>query len=148
LQPAALGGLAPIVTVGQVGPERFDELRALCESVARELAREAVIRGDSMLCGEGVILVGLVDTATDRLVGFGRALSDGPLAIAVDLGLEPAYRGSGLGGRLFAELLRQAEAAGAETIELVASAELVRFYASYGFVASGGGSVMVRRAAS
>jgi ribosomal protein S18 acetylase RimI-like enzyme len=98
-----------------------------------------------MLEGSQVV-VGLVYRASDQLVGFARAITDGTfLAIVVDVIVAPSFRGSGLGTRLMDELLARPELADVKSIELVCQPELVAFYRRWGFTDSVGRSLLMRR---
>ena len=95
---------------------------------------------------ESDVVVGLVDQASDQLVGFARAITDRSfLAVVLDVIVEPGYRGTGLGARLMDELLARPELAGVDSIELVCQPELIEFYARWGFSDAVGRSVLMRR---
>jgi predicted GNAT family N-acyltransferase len=100
---------------------------------------------ERMLEGSDVV-AGLVDRASDQLVGFARAITDGTfLALVLDVIVAPAFRGSGLGARLMDELLARPELADVDSIELVCQPELVAFYRRWGFTDSVGRSLLMRR---
>ncbi len=74
--------------------------------------------------------------ADDRLVGFGRILSDGILhALIVDLIVLPQYQGQGIGASLLDKLVAQCQAHGVRDIQLFCAKGKEGFYARYGFVA-------------
>ena len=123
---------------------RRDELVALFQSAWWTAARtpEAVAR---MLRGSDVV-VGLVDEASDRLVGFARVVTDSTfLAVVLDVIVTPDFRGTGLGARLMDELLARPELAEVDSIELVCQPELVDFYRRWGFSDEVGRSLLMRR---
>jgi GNAT superfamily N-acetyltransferase len=92
------------------------------------------------------IVVGLVDRIEDRLVAFGRAITDGAfLAVVLDVIVDPAYRGTGLGARLMDELLAAPGLSDVDSIELVCQPELVAFYRRWGFTDQIGRSRLMRR---
>ncbi len=92
------------------------------------------------------VVVGIVDTASDKLVGFARAITDGTfLAVVLDVIVHPTYRRTGLGARLIEELLTSPELADVDSIELVCQPELVGFYQRWGFTNSVGRSLLMRR---
>jgi predicted GNAT family N-acyltransferase len=98
-----------------------------------------------MLDGSDVV-VGLVDSASDRLVGFARAITDRSfLAVVLDVIVAPDVRGTGLGARLMDELLARPELADVESIEVVCQPELIAFYRRWGFTDSVGRSLLMRR---
>jgi GNAT superfamily N-acetyltransferase len=71
----------------------------------------------------------------DRLVGFGRVLSDGVLhALIVELIVLPAYQGQGIGGRLLQWLVDRCRAHGIRDIQLFCARGKVGFYERFGFV--------------
>jgi ribosomal protein S18 acetylase RimI-like enzyme len=130
--------------IDRLDAARRDELVALFQSLWWTAGRnaEAVER---MLEGSDVV-EGLVDRASDRLVGFARAITDGTfLAVVLDVIVAPSFRGSGLGARLMDELLARPELAGVDSIELVCQPELVAFYRRWGFTDSVGRSLLMRR---
>jgi predicted N-acetyltransferase YhbS len=123
---------------------RRDELVALFQSAwwTAERTPEAVGR---MLDGSDLV-VGLVDKASDRLVGFARVITDKTfLAVVLDVIVAPDLRGSGLGARLMHELLARSELAEVDSIELVCQPELVDFYRRWGFSDEVGRSLLMRR---
>jgi ribosomal protein S18 acetylase RimI-like enzyme len=133
-----------ITVIHHVDSARRDELVALFQSAWWTAARtpEAIER---MLLGSDVV-VGLVDEASDQLVGFARVITDRVfLAVVLDVIVAPAFRGSGLGARLIDELLARPELADVDSIELVCQPELVAFYRRWGFTDSVGRSLLMRR---
>jgi ribosomal protein S18 acetylase RimI-like enzyme len=130
--------------IDRLDSARRDELVALFQSAwwTAERTVEAIER---MLEGSDVV-AGLVDRASDQLVGFARAITDGTfLAVVLDVIVAPALRGSGLGARLMDELLARPELADVDSIELVCQPELVAFYRRWGFTDSVGRSLLMRR---
>ncbi len=92
------------------------------------------------------VVVGLVESKSDRLVGFARCLTDGVyLALVLDVIVAPAWRGRGLGQRLLDELLAAPELERVESVELVCQPELVPFYRRWGFTEKVGRSPLMRR---
>jgi GNAT superfamily N-acetyltransferase len=121
-----------------------DELVALFQNAWWTAARtpESVER---MLQGSDVV-VGLLDRASDHLVGFARAITDRTfLAVVLDVIVAPAFRGTGLGARLMDELLGRPELVDVDSIELVCQPELTAFYRRWGFTDSVGHSLLMRR---
>ncbi|MFH1141387.1 MAG: GNAT family N-acetyltransferase [Chloroflexota bacterium] len=71
-----------------------------------------------------------------RLVGFGRAISDGVLhALIVDLIVAPEYQGMGIGGHILRELVRKCRSKGIRDIQLFCARGKVGFYEKQGFTA-------------
>jgi hypothetical protein len=104
--------------VHAIDQARRAEVLALFQSAWWTAARssEGV---DRMIEGSDVV-VGLVDSTSDRLVGFARAITDGVfLAVVLDVIVAPEVRGVGHGARLMDELLARPELAGVDSIELV-----------------------------
>jgi len=100
---------------------------------------------ERMLDGSDVV-VGLVDSASDRLVGFARAITDRTfLAVVLDVIVAPDARGTGLGAKLMDELLARPELTDVDSIELVCQPELIAFYRRWGFTDSVGLSLLMRR---
>jgi len=136
--------LGPIEVVDRLDGRRREELLFLFQNAWWTAARtpEAIKR---MLDGSDVV-VGLVVTTSDRLVGFARAITDRVLlAVLLDVIVEPTLRGVGLGTRLMDELLGRAELADVDSIELVCQPELIDFYRRWGFTDSVGRSLLMRR---
>ena len=133
-----------IAVIDHVDGARREELVALFQSAWWTAARtpDAI---EHMLQGSNVV-IGLVDTASDRLVGFARAITDRVfLAVVLDVIVAPAFRGTGLGARLMDELLARPELADVDSIELVCQPELIAFYRRWGFTESVGRSLLMRR---
>jgi GNAT superfamily N-acetyltransferase len=71
----------------------------------------------------------------DRLVGFGRVLSDGVLhALIVEMIVEPAYQGRGIGRHVLEQLLDRCRAHGIRDIQLFCARGKAGFYERFGFV--------------
>src|SRR5438477_207024 len=131
----------------ELDTRRLTQLVALFQSTwwTKSRGPRAVER---MLVGSDLV-IGLVDSASDRLVGFARAITDHVfLAVLLDVVVDPDYRGTGLGAQLMDELLTSPELADIESIELVCQPELVDFYRRRGFTDSVGTSLLMRRTAN
>jgi ribosomal protein S18 acetylase RimI-like enzyme len=136
-----------ITVIDRLDGARRDELVSLFQSAwwTAERTPEAVER---MLQSSDVI-VGLVEGASDRLVGFARAITDRVfLAVVLDVIVAPAFRGAGLGARLMDELLARPELADVDSVELVCQPELIAFYRRWGFTDSVGSSLLMRRSSN
>ena len=71
----------------------------------------------------------------DRLIGFGRVISDGLLhAFIVDLIVLPEYQGQGIGGHILSQLTRRCKASGIPDIQLFCAKGKAGFYEKHGFV--------------
>ncbi len=71
----------------------------------------------------------------NRLVGFGRVLSDGILhAFIVELIVLPAYQGQGIGSYILNELTAKCQASGIQDIQLFCAQGKTSFYERQGFV--------------
>lgn len=71
----------------------------------------------------------------DRLVGFGRVLSDGILhALVVELIVLPNYQGEGIGRRILSELVTRCKSSGIRDIQLFCAKGVTGFYEKQGFV--------------
>jgi predicted GNAT family N-acyltransferase len=100
---------------------------------------------DRLIDGSDVV-VGLTDLVSERLVGFARAITDRVfLAVVLDVIVDPAYRGTGLGARLMDELLAAEALKSVESVELVCQPELIAFYERWGFTNRIGRSVLMRQ---
>jgi len=133
-----------ITVIERVDDARRAELVALFQNAWWMAARtpEAVER----MLESSEVVVGLVDSGSDRLVGFARAITDHTfLAVVLDVIVAPDLRGTGLGARLMDELLARPELADVDSIELVCQPELIAFYRRWGFTDSVGRSLLMRR---
>ena len=71
----------------------------------------------------------------DRLVGVGRVVGDGRLhALIVDLIVDPAWRGRGLGSSILRALVERCRARGIPDIQLFSATGKAPFYEGNGFV--------------
>ena len=137
-------GSSAVRVIHAIDDARRAEVLALFQSAWWTAVRssEAV---DRMIEGSDVV-VGLVDSTSDRLVGFARALTDGVfLAVVLDVVVAPDVRGVGHGTRVMDELLARPELAGVDSIELVCQPELIEFYRRWGFTDRVGQSLLMRR---
>jgi GNAT superfamily N-acetyltransferase len=72
----------------------------------------------------------------ERLVGFGRVVTDGVLhAMVYDLIVDPAWRGQGIGGQILECLVRICREASIRDIQLVCARGKRAFYEKRGFAA-------------
>jgi ribosomal protein S18 acetylase RimI-like enzyme len=89
-------------------------------------------------------IVGVVVRDGDAAVGMGRVIGDGGLFFqVVDIAVDPAHQGRGLGKRIMAALmegLRAVAPAGAY-VSLIADGEAHRLYAQFGFRATAPASI-------
>jgi ribosomal protein S18 acetylase RimI-like enzyme len=137
-------GSSAVEVIHAMDTARRAEILALFRSAWWTAARspEAV---DRMIDGSNVV-VGLVDSTSNRLVGFARAITDGVfLAVVLDVIVAPDVRGVGHGARLMDELMARPELAGVDSIELVCQPELIEFYRRWGFTDRVGRSLLMRR---
>jgi predicted GNAT family N-acyltransferase len=135
---------ADLVVIDHFDERRQRQLLALFQSAWWTARRQpaAIAR----MLDESDVVVGLVDRASDQLVGFARVITDRTfLAVVLDVIVEPGYRGMGLGARLMDELLARPELSDVDSIELVCQPELVDFYARWGFSDAVGRSLLMRR---
>lgn len=94
------------------------------------------------------LVIALVDRASDRLVGFARALTDGMyVALVLDVIVLPQARRSGLGATLLDAIVGHPRLAGVRSLELVCQPELMPFYRRWGFTGQVGRSRLMRRTA-
>lgn len=134
----------PIRIVYTITADRRGQLRALFASTwwAGHRDDDDVAR---LLAGSRLV-VGLIDTIDDRLVGFCRAIGDGHvLAVILDVIVHPERRGDGLGDVLMEAMLARPELADVDSVELVCQPDLVSFYRRFGFTDRVGTSLLMRR---
>jgi GNAT superfamily N-acetyltransferase len=71
----------------------------------------------------------------DRLVGFGRVISDGMLhALIVEMIVLPDYQGQGIGSRILNDLVTRCKSNGIRDIQLFCAKGKAGFYEKHGFV--------------
>jgi GNAT superfamily N-acetyltransferase len=71
----------------------------------------------------------------DRLVGFGRTVSDSIHAMIYDLIVSPDHQGQGIGGEILDRLLQQCQTTHIRDIQLFCATGKRAFYERHGFVA-------------
>ncbi len=70
----------------------------------------------------------------DRLVGFGRLLSDGVLyAVIFDMIVRPERQRRGIGGRILRRLIERCDGAGIRDVLLFSARGVSGFYEAFGF---------------
>ena len=114
-------------------PDVADYRRLRVEAGLSSRSLEAAQRGlANTLYG-----VSLLDDG--RVIGMGRIVGDGGcFFLVVDVAVEPAYQGRGLGKRIMAALSAwlRANAPVSSVVSLVANGDARHLYAQYGFVES------------
>jgi ribosomal protein S18 acetylase RimI-like enzyme len=85
--------------------------------------------------GLPLTVIGVVVKRGDNAVGMGRIIGDGLFYQVVDIAVEPAHQGKGLGKLIVSNLMRELRLiAPAEAyVSLIADGEANRLYAQYGF---------------
>lgn len=89
-------------------------------------------------------LFGVVIRKGDRAVGMGRVVGDGGLCLlVVDIAVEPAHQGQGLGKAIMSALMEHVRRTSPESahVTLIADGEAHRLYAQYGFEATAPASI-------
>lgn len=83
----------------------------------------------------------------EKLVGTGRLLSDGVLyGVVLDMIVDPAYRGRGIGSGVLTRLLSRCDDAGIRDVLLFAARGVQDLYTPFGFVPRAGDAPgMIRR---
>ena len=80
------------------------------------------------------VVVALIDSETDRLAGFTRALTDGVYkAFLFDVIVDSAHRGTGLGKQLLDAVFAHPGLRDVQHLELYCRPEHVAFYEKWGF---------------
>lgn len=91
------------------------------------------------------VAIGLVDSETDELVGFARAITDGMYrAFIFDVIVKGSDRNRGLGFTLMNSLLENSLIQRVERIELYCPERLVSYYEQFGFSTDVNGSTLMR----
>lgn len=92
------------------------------------------------------LIIGLVELASDRLIGFTRVLTDYfRYAYIYDVIVHPEYRKLNLGKKLLATVLEHPEIKDLTSIELSCRKNLMPFYKQFGFTENYGESIAMRR---
>jgi GNAT superfamily N-acetyltransferase len=100
-----------------------------------------------MLDGADVVVVGVVEPASDTLVGFTRVLTDGIFkAMVFDVIVAPARRGEGIGRMLLEAALAHDRVRDVEHVELYCRPEHVPLYEKWGFARVPADLCFMRRA--
>lgn len=85
----------------------------------------------------------VVALASARIIGMGRAISDGVSdAYVQDVVVEPAWRGRGVGSRIVSRILERLAADGLGWIGLIAERDSSPFYSRFGFAEMAGARPM------
>lgn len=91
------------------------------------------------------VAIGLVDSETDELVGFARAITDGMYrAFIFDVIVKGSDRNRGLGFTLMNSLMENSLIQSVERIELYCPERLVSYYEQFGFSTDVNGSTLMR----
>ncbi len=107
-----------------------EELRSLF--LQTSWAKDRSFEGVKILIQSTDIFVVVRDSGTKKLIGFGRALSDGVYrALLDDVVIAINYRKKGLGKQIVQKLLNQLETT--EQVFLNTKPELEEFYKQFGF---------------
>ncbi len=129
-----------------VEPERLPQLMDLFAQAW--WAKDRTAADVAAMLERSDLVFGLIDRATDRLVGFTRVLTDGVfLAVVLDVIVTEDARKRGLGENLMDAVLSHPQLAGVQSVELVCQPELVAFYRRFGFTDQVGHSRLMRKSA-
>ena len=92
-------------------------------------------------------VVGALVRQGDHVVGMGRAMGDGLCYQIVDIAVEPAHQGRGLGKAIMVRLMQELrQIAPAEAyVSLIADGDARHLYAQYGFVPTAPASIGMAR---
>lgn len=111
--------------------ERRDELHELYKKMWWSNTRT---RADVDTIVDHSLAIGLIDDATNKLIGFTRIVSDHfKYAFIFDVLLDEAYRGRGLGKVLMEAALNHPELHRVTVFELHCLADMAPFYEKFGF---------------
>jgi len=92
------------------------------------------------------LVLGFVDSASDRLIAFCRVLSDGAFRATIyDVIVAEDYRGAGLGARLIDTVLNHPQLRKVEGMALACKPEMVSFYQRFGFAPTSSEIVWMRK---
>lgn len=111
-------------------PAAEDYLRLRVEAGMSPKTADGAARGLPNTC------IGVVVRHDGRAVGMGRVIGDGGLFFqVVDIAVEPAHQGRGLGKAIVAHLVARVRAIApvGAYVSLIADGEANRLYAQYGF---------------
>ena len=88
-------------------------------------------------------IAGVVVRHVDQAVGMGRVIGDGLFYQVVDIAVDPAHQGRGIGKKIVADLMEALKRiAPAEAyVSLIADGEAKRLYAQFGFAPTAPASI-------
>jgi GNAT superfamily N-acetyltransferase len=133
-----------IEVASAIGRDRLPQLMQLYASAWWAADRQPE-RVWAMLADTDLVIA-LVHRPTGRLLGVARVLTDFVYqALLVDVIVDEAERGSGLGARLLDAVVDHPRLRDVRSLELVCRPELVPFYRRWGFTDEVGGSLVMRR---
>ena len=90
-------------------------------------------------------VIGVVDESTNKLIGFGRAISDGIYkALIMDVIVSVEHRGQGISKLLMDGLMAHPNLKNVQDFELYCKPNLVELYKRWGFVESPSGVLFMR----
>ena len=92
------------------------------------------------------LIFGLVDTNTNKLIGFTRVLTDFFKFVYIyDVIIDPKYRDMKLGKKLINTVLEHPAIHGINSVELICKKEMMSFYKQFGFTENYGESIAMRK---
>ncbi|MFI5712671.1 GNAT family N-acetyltransferase [Kribbella sp. NPDC051620] len=95
---------------------------------------------------ESDLVLSVIHTPSDQLVGFTRVLTDYTyVALVLDVLVSDNFRGSGLGATLMDSVVHHPRLTGVQSIELVCQPNLIPFYRRWAFTDEVGSSHLMRR---
>ncbi|MEV6417359.1 GNAT family N-acetyltransferase [Kribbella sp. NPDC051718] len=136
--------LPEFVVQEAVEPERLAQLTELFTSAWWMTNRSP--NDVTQMLQESDLVLSLIHTPTDQLVGFTRILTDYTyVALVLDVVVSNHFRGSGLGTTLMDSVICHPRLADVQSIELVCQPGLIPFYRRWGFTTEVGHSQLMRR---
>lgn len=99
----------------------------------------------SLMLLHTTLVFALIDEDSDRLLAFARVLTDFLFkALILDVVVDEAYRGQGLGRRLLEAIITHDQMRAVRSIDLTCYPELIPFYKHFGFEHVDDGHIIMR----
>jgi predicted GNAT family N-acyltransferase len=129
--------------ISEIPEKRLPELVSLFST--EWWTKDRPIDGLRVMLVNTTAVVGIVDTSTDKLVGFARAISDGIYkALIMDVIVCPEHRGRGISKILMSKMMVHPALKGVQDFEIYCKPSLVELYKKWGFQESPSGVLFMR----
>ncbi|CAD5955599.1 putative N-acetyltransferase ycf52 [Planktothrix tepida] len=122
----------PIIVIQELTPSQVQDLEQLYKQ--GWWSHQRTSKDIQKMLNHSDIIIGLVDSDTQKLIGFTRVLTDYTYrALIWDVLVESSYQNQGLGKKLIDEILTHPALKDVEAFLLMCLPEMVPFYEKLGF---------------